>query len=650
MSYKLSIIVKFIILEKQETRNKKIKILQFFMNYNIMQSNENENEIPIAKINSSVLISQNDPRKIKDNRDFTVYLTLQRVSAKMQTDNKYSQSSKAKIIRKWYKKTRYLRIIVLTIYVMIKFFQKPGWCDDTYRGKIYFFINDSCSYDSKGFRVSTSNIVYMPDSLFISLDVLSISILWAGNIAKMTILKNKVDFQFIMKSFLYIGTIIESIIMDRSFNFSALFTPFVLILNSKRVQVQFNHLWQVFRSGKEIFYFMILTLVFFTCLGKVIFSKTAINPIFGSGIFEIMKQLFILQTTVNSPDVYLEYYGQSYWASLYFISYQFINTTLILNMIIVIFYTQYKQNISNETERILNNPNQKIEQIFSQYIVKRSKSYGTLTAQDFSDIRLSQYDSLNHIINSLIYELFIDLICTFILAGIFQELDGLWGVINISLNTLLLVEEIILFQLLGWHNIMNRKSLFIGLIQSVSILVLQIVILNQNTPQVELILKLFMCFRLFRISTILLKSEQFTLLVLNLIKLLPYLLDLFSALIILFLFFSALGQILFGGHITYEIAETLKLNGISENYVYISFNDLISGLITCWALLVINNWNLISSMFCLVMHNDAYILFFISYYIIVVLITLNLTIAILIDYLVQKKQDLGSAEKKENSD
>ena len=77
---------------------------------------------------------------------------------------------------------------------------------------------------------------------------------------------------------------------------------------------------------------------------------------------------------------------------------------------------------------------------------------------------------------------------------------------------------------------------------------------------------------------------------------------------------------------------------------------MISGIITCWALLVINNWNLISSMFCIVMHNDGYILFFIFYYIIVVLITLNLTIAILIDYLVLKKDDLGSAEKKENSD
>lgn len=77
---------------------------------------------------------------------------------------------------------------------------------------------------------------------------------------------------------------------------------------------------------------------------------------------------------------------------------------------------------------------------------------------------------------------------------------------------------------------------------------------------------------------------------------------------------------------------------------------MISGIITCWALLVINNWNLISQMFCIVMNHEGYILFFIFYYIIVVLITLNLTIAILIDYLVLKKDDLGSADKKENSD
>ena len=46
----------------------------------------------------------------------------------------------------------------------------------------WFIYKDSCSYDSKGVRISTSNVIYMPDSLFISLDLLSISVLWAGNV------------------------------------------------------------------------------------------------------------------------------------------------------------------------------------------------------------------------------------------------------------------------------------------------------------------------------------------------------------------------------------------------------------------------------------------------------------------------------------
>ena len=46
------------------------------------------------------------------------------------------------------------------------------------------FYKDSCSYDSKGVRISTSDVIYMPDSLFISLDLISILILWAGNVKK----------------------------------------------------------------------------------------------------------------------------------------------------------------------------------------------------------------------------------------------------------------------------------------------------------------------------------------------------------------------------------------------------------------------------------------------------------------------------------
>lgn len=55
---------------------------------------------------------------------------------------------------------------------------------------------------------------------------------------------------------------------------------------------------------------------------------------------------------------------------------------------------------------------------------------------------------------------------------------------------------------------------------------------------------------------------------------------------------------------------------------------------TCWFLLIINNWNVISFNYAKIFNTDLVYIFFISFYIVVVLLTLNVTIALLIEYIV----------------
>lgn len=55
---------------------------------------------------------------------------------------------------------------------------------------------------------------------------------------------------------------------------------------------------------------------------------------------------------------------------------------------------------------------------------------------------------------------------------------------------------------------------------------------------------------------------------------------------------------------------------------------------TCWFLLIINNWNVISFNYAKIFNSDLVYIFFISFYILVVLFTLNVTMALLIEYIV----------------
>lgn len=73
---------------------------------------------------------------------------------------------------------------------------------------------------------------------------------------------------------------------------------------------------------------------------------------------------------------------------------------------------------------------------------------------------------------------------------------------------------------------------------------------------------------------------------------------------------------------------------LPATYTLNSFNDFLMGMVTCWDLLIVNNWNLISQSYSIVMQTQLYDWFFVAFYVIAVLLALNVTVAFLIDYLV----------------
>ena len=88
----------------------------------------------------------------------------------------------------------------------------------------------------------------------------------------------------------------------------------------------------------------------------------------------------------------------------------------------------------------------------------------------------------------------------------------------------------------------------------------------------------------------------------------------------------------FGGEITEDSAMILADSSIPDNYFLMNFNDLMSSIVTLFALVVVNNWYVIVAMCVDVKSGKTwYRYYFVLFYYFGVIIGLNIVIAFAID-------------------
>ena len=94
--------------------------------------------------------------------------------------------------------------------------------------------------------------------------------------------------------------------------------------------------------------------------------------------------------------------------------------------------------------------------------------------------------------------------------------------------------------------------------------------------------------------------------------------------------FAIVGQYLYGGRITTLTVET---NEIDAPYMYylMNFNDFYASMVTLFHVLVINNWNNTTDMYCTVMDHNWPRLYFGLFWVICVLIMLNIVISYVLE-------------------
>ncbi|CAD8143694.1 unnamed protein product [Paramecium pentaurelia] len=605
------------------------------MNFKIdaSKSEDNVKSLDEAKesyfSNSKVLDFQNIDQ-YNDSNNFASFYALNRLSNRLENRASYTQNSQSVILMQKYKKHKMIRTVFFYIYLIITIFQRPTWCN-------FIDYQEYCSIYN-GQKIPTMVDFYLPINLYYCVEILIILYLCLSKVFKATIIgsENKKRFaiaQLIITILIIINDIIVMIQENNSqINISLLMKPILIVLQKRTLRSTIFHYCQIINKGKEIYYLMIFSLTFFAGLGSAIFQQK-------DNISQEIIILFVLQTTVNSPDIYLPYYGESRAYVAYFILFQFINTILIINLVLAFFYSSYKDLMHKETKQILSKYNHR-------FSMKTQKFFRNRTGSDIT--RLADISSLDNVISRSIYqildnkfyEIFIEIISSLSFIMIFLTITKVKLYILLICNSIMFGECLLLLYYTGKRRIWRKKSLIIEFFFSSSILFLIILnILGYNDQKILLIL---LCYRLLRGCKWLLKNKSFTILIISITSIFQYIVQLFGALFILFMLFTAVGQLLFGGKIFFSDENQV-------HYELANFNDFLSGMCTCWFLLIINNWNVISFNYAKIFNSDLVYIFFISFYILVVLFTLNVTMALLIEYIVQKinvknQTDISSSE------
>lgn len=109
--------------------------------------------------------------------------------------------------------------------------------------------------------------------------------------------------------------------------------------------------------------------------------------------------------------------------------------------------------------------------------------------------------------------------------------------------------------------------------------------------------------------------------------------------------FANIGMFLWSGLITTN-TQVLVKNQIPVLYYLMNFNDFLSSFVTLFHIMVVNNWFLTCNMYCAVMGRTTPRLFFISFWVVTVLIMLNLVIAFMIEIYESAQEDTDNEFKR----
>lgn len=433
----------------------------------------------------------------------------------------------------------------------------------------------------------------------------------------------------------------------------------VIILLIRNLRLVWVNIIFLLYDTKMLFFLLLAVLFWFGLIGFTTFHYSQdFNNIPNS-----MYSLFILLATCNFPDVMLGTFSvESKYSFLFFVCYLLINFFIVLSLLKSLYYSSYFEVYKARARKILRFLIDKEEMQLNTKLLFEQDSFNRLILRIKTDYSLNhnEFKELVNLVNSG-YELyteeefydflkqdkheyhdfinklrqskveFVLIIIDMILNVVFFYIDHtlISTIIQLVWYCLFLIEFIYYCKLKGIIDFIKTDLirflyLTINLLNFIAmIIVLVFIIFNKDDllDKVSVVFDSFVFLRSIRFFILLNIFPEFSRIFTTLHSMKTIFYGLLSSLFSFFFLFSTLSMFLTGGHILKE--GFVEKPEYIDDYKHLNFNDFPSSFITCFALMMINNLNILAKTLSYGV-NPSYRAYFALFYFIASLVILNI--------------------------
>lgn len=107
----------------------------------------------------------------------------------------------------------------------------------------------------------------------------------------------------------------------------------------------------IIKTGIPLLFALFFNIIIYAGVGRFLFAnvKDSLGNYFYN-FYDACFELLVLQTTSNYPDVMMPFYKEHSWAPLFYMSFLALNYLLIQNMLLAVFYSQFKQELQSDNK------------------------------------------------------------------------------------------------------------------------------------------------------------------------------------------------------------------------------------------------------------------------------------------------------------
>ncbi|KAF3334837.1 two pore calcium channel protein 1 [Carex littledalei] len=574
--------------------------------------------------------------------------------------------------------------------VLLNFLEKPLWCwkyDYSCQERDPFFLGELPYLEKKEAVIyEGTTFVLLVLQMFAPLAYEGLGLYWRNSMNKL-----KVGLLFILACDMVVYGTFSSPILP--FRLAPYIRVVFLILTSRYLLTCTVTLVGLLGQYLNILALWSLFLVFASWLAYVMFEDTLQGKTIFTSYGTTLYQMFVLFTTSNNPDVWIPAYRNSRWSSVFFVLYVLLGVYFVTNLVLAVIYDSFKEQLARQImeidsvrKRILGKAFSLVDILIEYFVLfrtlpKTSKEDFELifdeldrsgdfkiNLEEFADLCnaialkfqkepapsfLERYPAFYHsspseklksFVRSRYFEYGVALVLILNLIAVVIEttLDiknssgqKVWQKIEFFLGWVYVVEMALKIFSLGfdayWMEGQNKFdfiitwTIFIG--ETLTFAFPSQLPFLSNGEWIRYLL----IGRMLRLIRLLLQVKQFRAFVATFLNLIPSLTPYLGMIFCVLCFYCSLGLQLFGGIVNSQNPKLQDTDLYTNDYVLFNFNDYPNGMVTLFNLLVMGNWQIWMQSYAELTGTNWTLVYFISFYLVTVLLLLNLIVAFVLE-------------------